>query len=324
MSRVEWTRLSGDEIESVLAIMLCLEHPLAIRVKPSVGDGGIDLRVPRSNGIAVYQIKGFTGRLTASRKNQITKSWKAMNKYAEDNSLSLVEWVLVMPENPSKEALKWFDDELTAGVTFSCSWKGLDYVDGLAARYPEVIDYYLRDGKERLEAAVKEFLAAAGIASYDTSPNGSIESIQRLHATLNRFDPHYRYDFSVESIGPDGSPPPVHNVSGMVAAVQVRDDKSCITYRIIARFNEATNERPVPGSMKLAAEPGSELERQINDWVEFGTPLRGVPAQDVNWDLPGGFGGAFGGGIIVSTRKSCEMACRRSAWRLSLAAPVTV
>lgn len=297
MARVEWSRLSGDEVESVLAIMLCLEHGSAIRIRPSVGDGGIDLRISQGNGIAVIQIKGYTGKLTATRKNHIKKSLKAVKEYTQANSLNLVEWTLVMPENPSKEALKWFDDELTSDTSFPCSWKGLDYVDGLAAKYPEVIDYYLRDGKDRLEATIKEFLTAAGLANTDISPSGSVESIQRLHARLNRFDPHYRYDFSVDTLGPDGSPPPVHNVPGLVGSVQVRAGERCITYRIIARFNEAINERPVPGSFKLVAESGSELEKQINDWVEFGTPLRNVPVQDVNWDLPGGFGGAIGDAI---------------------------
>ena len=85
---------------------------------------------------------------------------------------------------------------------------------------------------------------------------------------------------------------------GLIGAVQVRAGDRCITYRITARFNEAINERPVPGSMKLVAEPGSELEKQIRDWVEFGSPLRDVPVQDVNWDLPGGFGGAIGDAIV--------------------------
>jgi hypothetical protein len=298
MARVEWSRLSGDDVEAVLAIMLCLERPSAIRIKPSVGDGGIDLRVSQTNGITVFQIKGYTGKFTTARKNHIKKSWAAVNKYAQANSLHLAEWILVMPDNPSKEALKWFHDELTVDATIPCSWKGLDYVDGLAAKYPEVIDYYLRDGKDRLETTVKEFLAVIGLANTDTSPSGSVESIEQLHNRLNSFDPHYRYDFSVDTLGPDGSPPSVHNVPGLVSAVRVRAGERCITYRIIARFKEATNERPVPGSMKLVAEPGSELEKQIKDWVEFGTPLKNVPAQDVKWDLPGGFGGAIGDAIV--------------------------
>jgi hypothetical protein len=298
MARVEWSRLSGEEVEAVLAIMLCREYPSAIRIKPSVGDGGIDLRVSRDDGIIVFQIKGYTGRLTATRKKHITKSLKKVKEYAEANSLTLSEWILVMPENPSKEAIKWFDEVLTVDTDFSRSWKGLDYVDGLAAKYQDIIDYYLRDGKDRLEVTVKEFLAVVGLENTDITPSGSVESIENLHDRLNKFDPHYRYDFSVAALGPDGSPPPVQMVPGLVAAVRVGTGERFITYKIIARFHEAVNERPIPGSMKMVAEAGSDLERQINDWVEFGTPLKNVPVKDVNWDLPGGFGGALGDAVV--------------------------
>lgn len=299
MARVEWTRLSGDEVESVLAILICREYVTAIRIKPSVGDGGIDLRVTQDTGISVFQIKSYTGKTTATRKKHIAKSLKAAKDYAAAIKMEIAEWVLIMPENPSKEALKWFDDELTAGFAAKCSWRGLDYVDGLAAKYPDVIDYYLRDGKDRLQAVVKDFLAVAGATNTDVEPSSSIESIERIHSRLNRFDPHYRYDFSVDALGVDGKRPPVSVVPGLVGAVQVCSENTCITYKIIARFNEAVNERPIPGSMTFAAEPGSELEKQILDWVEFGVPLTDVPVQNVIWGLPGGFGGDLGDAVVT-------------------------
>lgn len=43
---MEWTRLPGEEVEAVMAIMLCTKHPTAHRVRPSQGDGGVDVFVP--------------------------------------------------------------------------------------------------------------------------------------------------------------------------------------------------------------------------------------------------------------------------------------
>lgn len=63
MARVEWSRLSGEEVEAVVAILLCREHPTAVRVKPSRGDGGIDVWVPGDGSAIVYQIKGYTGNI---------------------------------------------------------------------------------------------------------------------------------------------------------------------------------------------------------------------------------------------------------------------
>lgn len=42
MSRVEWTTLSGEEVEAVVAMLINREHPLSARVTPSQGDGGVD------------------------------------------------------------------------------------------------------------------------------------------------------------------------------------------------------------------------------------------------------------------------------------------
>ncbi|MFD9466913.1 restriction endonuclease [Streptomyces sp. NPDC060027] len=50
MSRVEWTRLSGDEVEEVVAVLLSRRHPDCVRIRPSRGDGGIDLLLPQSDG----------------------------------------------------------------------------------------------------------------------------------------------------------------------------------------------------------------------------------------------------------------------------------
>jgi hypothetical protein len=176
-------------------------------------------------------------------------------------------------------------------VDFPCVWRGLDFVDGLAAKYPEVIDYYLRDGKDRLESTVQRLLAIAGLKNPAASPAGSMDSLKELHEALNQFDPHFYYDFSVETPNADGSCPPVQVTPGMLAAVRLSNNERCITYKIIPRFDEATKERPAPGSMKLIAEPGSALEEQIEDWAKFGTPLKDVPAKDICVDLPGGFGG---------------------------------
>ena len=293
MARVEWSRQSGDDVEAVLGILLCREHPSATRVKPSVGDGGIDVWVPEGGDAAtVYQIKKYTGNITATRNGHIKESWETLLAYAEENSISLSAWYLVMPENPTKEQLTWFG-ELTEDASFPCAWRGLDVVDGLAAKYPDVIDYYLRDGKERLEETVARLLSIAGLKNPAASPATSIDSLRELHAALNQFDPHFQYNFSVQGLNADGTYPPPQVTPTTIASVRLTDNERCVTFNIIPRFNEALKERPVPGSMTLAAMPGSPLHQQIDDWAKYGAPLQDVPAKNVSWDLPGGFGGSW-------------------------------
>jgi hypothetical protein len=194
--------------------------------------------------------------------------------------------------------LEWFK-KLIDGASFPCVWLGLDFVDGLAAKYPEVIDYYLRDGKDRLEATVQRLLSIAGLNNPASSPASSSEHLKELHEALNQFDPHFYYDFAVQTLSADGTCPPPGVVPGTIASVRLTDASRCVTYNIVPRFNEALKERPVPGSMTLAAEPGSSLQEQIEDWAKFGTPLSGVPAKNVSWDLPGGFGGSYDEALVT-------------------------
>jgi len=66
MARVEWTRQSGEDVEAVVAMLLCTEYPNAWRIRPGRGDGGVDVFVPLSDDRAlrdVYQVKKFASNL---------------------------------------------------------------------------------------------------------------------------------------------------------------------------------------------------------------------------------------------------------------------
>jgi hypothetical protein len=300
MARVEWTRQSGDDVETLLGIMLCREFPNATRLKPSQGDGGIDVFVAGPDGMTVYQIKAYTGPLTSAQKRHIRESWNTLLEYSEANSLTIARWYLVTLENPTKEQVEWLN-ELTGSVEFPCVWKGRDFADGLAAKYPDVVDYYLQDGKERLEKVVSRFLGLARHENVVESPASTTESLEELHAALNQFDPHFYYDFSVAAALPDGSCPPIEDdkTPRLVSVVQFGNGKQCVTYRIIARYNGATSDRPIPGAMTLEAETGTELQQRIEAWIKFGTPLDNVPAKMIELDLPGGFAVPPGDALVT-------------------------
>ncbi|GEM_PF-5886059 len=59
---------------------------------------------------------------------------------------------------------------MTAPVSFPCHWVGLNRLDLLAAQNPMVIDYYLRDGKDRLQQQTD--LLAGVIARRDSRTSG--------------------------------------------------------------------------------------------------------------------------------------------------------
>ena len=269
-----------------------------MRIKPSRGDHGVDIYVPGDAGWIVYQVKSFTGELTSSHKRQITNSWDEFRDFVAERNLNVVAWYAVRPENPTWNNIQWLET-LTAGAGFPCAWQGLDFLEGLAAKYQDVIDYYLRDGKERLEQTIREFLTLAGAVKESESgdralePSGALAALESLHQALNRFDPHYRFDFSVETAPESEEFPPIPEAERLVAAVIHRIGSRRIVIKIFARFREATLERPVPGSLEIEAAAGSPEAVSLQDFIEYGTPTDVLTAKSVTVDLPGGFGGEF-------------------------------
>lgn len=239
----------------------------------------------------VYQVKSFTGSLTSSMKRQIRKSWTSFTSLVAERQLHVEDWFLVRPENPTWEDEKWLS-ELTAGAGFRCAWRGLDYCDRLAADNQSVIDYYLNEGKDRLQDVVEQFLHIAGMETRSgmlTEPVVAYDSLEAIHKAINSLDPHYRYDYEVRA-ALEGSEWQVPGGRGMVAAVSRGDGERETVFRIYARYREAPTDRPVPGRFNLVAEPNSPAAAAIQDFVEYGLPMSGVAVTDIQLDLPGGLG----------------------------------
>jgi Restriction endonuclease len=109
VTRVEWARTEPGDIEHVVAMLLCRENPSAVRIRPSQGDGGIDVLAPSRDGagVAVYQVKSFTRNLTHGQKAQAERSGRRLLDYAEGRGLHVVEWYLTLPLCPTNENLEW-------------------------------------------------------------------------------------------------------------------------------------------------------------------------------------------------------------------------
>ncbi|GLZ46089.1 hypothetical protein Acsp06_22740 [Actinomycetospora sp. NBRC 106375] len=106
-------------------MLLCRENPDATRIKPSRGDGGIDVLVPASGAprsIEVYQVKSFTGTLSAQQKLQIERSLKRVQTFCAEQNLTITAWYVTLPLTPTNETREWFL-RLTEGVGFPCHWR---------------------------------------------------------------------------------------------------------------------------------------------------------------------------------------------------------
>ena len=295
---VEWTRLPGETVEDLVAVMLCRRNPSATVIRPSVGDGGIDVIAPSGGDVEVYQVKKFATNLTSSQKRQIEKSFARFVAHRHAKSLEVRQWFLTLPLDPTKENLEWFDG-MTAGAPFQCEWRGLNFVDGLAAEFPDVIDYYIHDGAERLARVVSQTFKLLGLKQ-ESDGAGIITPAQlgeQLHALqpLLDSDPHFVYGISLDPKMPEIGP---REPELLLEVSSGRSGGGVVTVRVYPRFAEALSFRPIPMQMSIAAaEPDSEFAAELQAFRKFGSPMKAPPGSvSLTADLPGGLGGSFDGG----------------------------
>lgn len=296
---IEWSRLSGETIEELVAVLLCRRFPAAMLIRPSKGDGGVDVLVPLDIGdVEVYQIKKFALNLTSSQKCQIAESFNRFSKYSAQARLDVRAWHLTLPLNPTKENLTWLKG-LTEIAAYPCCWQGLNFVDGLASEFPDVIDYYLHDGADRLATAVGQMTNAMGLKPKEDG-SGQITPVQlseylRSMQPLLDTDPHFRYGISLDPAMPQLPADP-----GLLLAVSSSTTDPTgpvVTVKVFPRFAAALEFRPIPINVTFHPEPDTQFADDLAAFLKYGTPLQ-TPTGSVKLtaDLPGGLGGSWEGG----------------------------
>lgn len=301
MAPVEWTRLHGPQVEDLVATMLLRRHPDGSRIRPSRGDGGVDVKTPVEAGgnivtgvVDVWQIKAFAETLTAVQKRQIKKSLDTVVAEVKAGRLRVRRWHLVLPLDPTRENEAWLE-ELGEGAPFEVKWEGLWFVDGLAAEFPDVVDYFVGDGRQRLQDAVGELSGVLRLHDRGgRGDNGEPLNIQhvrddlaRIHAALNRYDPHFRFDYALagQRLGPGQA-----DREGLVVFVEREiGDSTWLQVWVIARYAEAPLDRPTPLVLTPRLEPGSPEHTAFLDFLRFGLPARDIPAH-IAIELPAGLG----------------------------------
>ncbi|MGV9614951.1 hypothetical protein [Nocardia xishanensis] len=302
MSRLEWTRFNGDDVEAVVSMFVCREREKAFRIRPSQGDGGIDVCVPISPGhVEIYQVKKFASNLESNEKRQIEKSHKRIQEYAKRRNWVVDNWYLTMPLDRTPENDEWFN-ELEDGGPFPCTWLGLTEVENWVSAHPDIVDYYLRDGKARLIEEVARFSAIAGLSLpgipavtpdqfAGLEPAMISQRLAALRTALNDRDPHFLYDVAI------GREPvvPQSKAKGYPALAAVNSQwfgDTCVTFHIFARCAESLHERPIEFRGTLVAEAGSDAQREIEEFFRYGrTPSIPLEMRNLDANLPGGLGG---------------------------------
>lgn len=280
--RIRWddpaTRAQYEDMVSVLIKRI---HRDAERIDGSGGDGGRDVQVPTDDGLVIYELKSFTGRLrTGGRKSQIGKS---LTKAAK---LRPVKWFLVVPIDPTPDELAWLKGQIK-DHGLEGGWLGQTWLDSEMAMRPDIQRYFLDGQSDEVINLLKE------LRSEELAVDDARQAVFRARAIRNRLnetDPYYEYALTIGN-SPGGPPP------GFAMSVQIGDDR----IDVIPRYRTAHNDRPISVNVvfqfdKEDHEHRSALERALR----YGEPAH-LPAKvikEMSIDAPAGLGEKSTGGEL--------------------------
>lgn len=299
--RIPWTRYSGEDVESVLATFISLEERNAIKIRPSRGDGGIDLIVYLdAETVDIYQIKKFAENLKNSQKAQIENSWQELSATTAVLHVIINSWHLVMPLDPTNENLRWAKELVEpSGTKFI--WDGLSRVDGWASKYPEVIDYYFSNGKEEVSEYAAKLLSMANLP--DCSDPVILENrLRDLCSNLDKLDPYYAYSVHVLSEYDKRDDFCTRAPGVVMSQILVTHGAGRIAIDVIEKTPIASMLHPLTFSVKIIAGTDEEKE-QVQNYIEYGMPFTSLPAEVIDQDCQLPVGRSYEGfrrGIIKS------------------------
>ena len=299
--RIPWTRYSGEDVESVLATFISLEERNAIKIRPSRGDGGIDLIVYLdAETVDIYQIKKFAENLKNSQKAQIENSWQELSATTAVLHVIINSWHLVMPLDPTNENLRWAKELVEpSGTKFI--WDGLSRVDGWASKYPEVIDYYFSNGKEEVSEYAAKLLSMANLP--DCSDPVILENrLRDLCSNLDKLDPYYAYSVHVLSEYDKRDDFCTRAPGVVMSQILVTPGAGRIAIDVIEKTPIASMLHPLTFSVKIIAGTDEEKE-QVQNYIEYCMPFTSLPAEVIDQDCQLPVGRSYEGfrrGIIKS------------------------
>jgi hypothetical protein len=286
---------------------------------------GIDVMVPVEDGrIDVYQVKRYDRPLTASQWRKVKQSHDTLVDAVNEGHVAVRNWYLAMPLDESDVDEQKFDGIVAGGPFELCEWKGLAWLDALASEYPEVVDYYLADGKARLEQAHRDLMTVLGtrgeIAGGSVAALETSDGLIALHRELNRHDHLYRYDFAVGDAESRDSFIPADLPHTLVFVAQMVEGPRCVTWHVHARCDESLRVRPIPIELSFDLGQDTALTDALQLFADYGKPFKTEGAVTVSLDLPGGFGGTRKNGSVW-IGPTAEDAARRYVMRLRVVGP---
>jgi hypothetical protein len=293
MVRVRWEDLERTPLyEDMVSVLLSRLHPDAERIDGIGGDGGRDVQLRTPERLELFELKSFTGRITArspNRRRQIEESLRTAARLRPDS------WSLVVPIDHNKEELKWFDG-LRRIYPFPLRWYGRTWLDGQMAAFPDIQRYYIegiRDEVLELLRQLNEEQSALGGGAVD-----AIARFDRLRSRLNELDPQYRFELIP---GPAEMAMTTFPQAAMYS--QRQGEHGPVTIAVISKYLDAARDRPIMVKADLRfpeTEIGQEAAARFHAFLDYGDPaiVDEGNVQKIDVNAPGGLGGTLGRGTL--------------------------
>jgi len=293
MVRVRWEDLERTPLyEDVVSVLLSRLHPNAERIDGIGGDGGRDVQLRTPERLNLFELKSFTGRLSAKNPNRRSQVEESLRNAA---GLQPDSWALVVPIDHNKQELKWFDG-LRKQYPFPLVWHGRTWLDDQIAAFPDVHRYYI----EGVHNEVVELLRQLN-AEQSALAGGVVDAIARLdvlRTRLNELDPQYRFELT-----PGTADIAMAAFPNAAMYTQRSSEHGPLTIAVIPRYRDALRDRPILVNADLAfpdTEIGQGAADRFRAFLDYGDPAVVVPenVQQITIDAPGGLGGALGPGTL--------------------------
>jgi hypothetical protein len=271
--KVNWNEIDHRTYEDMVAVLLSRLHPDSQRIDGTGGDGGRDVQFATPDGLHVFELKSFTGRVSKSRRPQITRS---LNRAKE---LEPVEWVLVVPIDPTPAEERWFN-QIRNDVPFPLVWRGRTWLDAEMTTRPEIHRYFVEGAAAEVVRLLAELQAENAMPR---SVGDALARLQTLHDRLDELDPHYTYDLAV---GREVASTRPHGAILSASIANARVD-------VYPRYVGAERDRPITINVTFAfaSEDSAYLQELIRS-IDYGTPvsLPGRVVAQFELDAPLGLG----------------------------------
>jgi hypothetical protein len=246
-------------------------EPSVRRIDGAGGDEGRDCEFETDEGLVIYQLKSFTGRLDdkSGRRRQVIKSLNSAVAHQPKR------WELVVPIDHTPGELKWFRG-LRKIAGCPVEWRGLTWLNLRFAERLFIASYFLGDTRDEVINLLTEM--GRREAALEKGVPDVVQQAAALVRRANEIDPHWRFEITT-----DGTK---SSITARPAYAGAEEDRP-----ITVKFNVVIPSTTEEGQAKLA-----EFERAL----DFGTVVDLAPEHvpEVEIDAPAGLGGTFKGPSI--------------------------